>query len=135
MTEQKELNQYAEFVESVMSKASMDTEVYIDRLRELMGAGIEPSLLSTAATGLAGEAGEFNDLVKKILFQGKPLTDEVRTHLSKELGDIIFYWITACLTLNVDPYDVIKQNQDKLSNRYPAGFAVKRSETRSADDV
>jgi|AntAceMinimDraft_11_1070367.scaffolds.fasta_scaffold155308_2 NTP pyrophosphatase (non-canonical NTP hydrolase) len=132
---EKFLNDYSEFVESVMSATSLDTEVYIDRLRELMGTGIEPSLLQTGAIGLAGESGEFNDLVKKIMFQGKPITDETRTHLEKELGDIFFYWTTACMALSVDPYAVIAKNQFKLSNRYPEGFSTTRSENKPATDV
>lgn len=132
---EKFLSDYVNFVESVMSKTSMDTEVFIERLQELERTGMKPALLDTAATGLAGETGEFNDIVKKMFFQGKHPTQEVKTHLAKELGDVIFYWITACMALGVDPYDVIAQNQFKLSNRYPDGFSVDRSENKPESDV
>lgn len=45
-------------------------------------------MLTNAALGLNGEAGEFADLVKKHLFQGHCLD---REKLIKELGDCLWY--------------------------------------------
>ena len=135
MNQKQFLNDYEKFVESVMSKTSLDWVEFKERLDKLGREGREPSLLLTAEIGLSGETGEFSDIIKKIMFQGKEFTDEVHDHLSKELSDIIFYWITACLALNVDPNDIIQKNIDKLSARYPNGFEVSKSEVRSDGDI
>lgn len=131
-----DLNRYTHFVDSVTSDVSKDLDLYIKRLREIQDAGINPTLFNTAASGLAGEAGEFGELKKKINWHGKPITQELLQHLEKELGDVIFYWIMACASLNIDPNDVIKSNVKKLENRYPEGhFSVDRSENRAEGDI
>jgi len=129
------LMKYDEFVQGVTSEASLDTDVLIERIRKLQATGADVAPLLTGASGLAGESGEFNDLVKKIMFQGKDMTDDVRTHLLKELGDIIFYWSTAVRALGGNPNDVIQANVTKLSARYPGGFSIADSEVRSAGDI
>jgi NTP pyrophosphatase (non-canonical NTP hydrolase) len=130
-----DINKYSQFVDSVLSPQSKNLEDFIQSLRNIQEQGVSPSLLDTAATGLAGEGGEFNDIVKKLFFQGKPLTDEVKTHLKKELGDVIFYWIVACQALNVDPMEIISTNHQKLSARYPDGFSEHRSNNKAKDDI
>jgi NTP pyrophosphatase (non-canonical NTP hydrolase) len=130
-----DINKYSQFVDSVLSSQSKNLEDFIQSLRNIQEQGVSPSLLDTAATGLAGEGGEFNDIVKKLFFQGKPLTDEVKTHLKKELGDVIFYWIVACQALNVDPMEIISTNHQKLSARYPDGFSEHRSNNKAKDDI
>lgn len=130
-----DLNRYSEFVDSVMSSKSKNLEEFIDVLKSIEEQGVNAPLLDTGATGLAGESGEFNDIVKKILFQGKPLTDDVKTHLMKELGDVIFYWITACQALDLNPEEVVVANHAKLSARYPDGFSITNSENKAKDDL
>jgi len=129
-----DLNNYERFVKGVTSDTSLTLDTLIARLTELQDS-IEVAPLLTGSIGLAGETGEFNDLVKKIVFQGKDLTADVKVHLLKELGDIIFYWSTAVRALGADPYAVIETNVNKLSDRYPGGFSVNKSETRKAADV
>lgn len=89
------------------------------------------SYLTNAAMGLAGEAGEFVDALKKHLFHGHPID---ATKLIKELGDILFYAEMAAIALNVDTEEVIQRNVDKLSARYPNGFETTRSLKRAIED-
>lgn len=90
----------------------------------------------TASTGLGSEGGEFQEIVKKILFQGKPLNEENIFHLKRELGDIMWYWMNACNALGLDPSDVITENVKKLEARYPGGvFDVTQSENRKEGDL
>jgi len=129
------LNEYMGFVDGVTSDASKDFDTFIARLHELRDTGVNIPRLLTGAIGMADEAGEAAGLVKKILFHGKPLNDENREHLIKELGDVIWYWINTCNALNIDPMEVIEGNVDKLSSRYPGGFSVWLSENRKKGDI
>jgi NTP pyrophosphatase (non-canonical NTP hydrolase) len=93
-------------------------------------------LLITGALGLAAETGEFCEIPKKMLFQGKPLTEENLFHMKRELGDIMWYWINTCRALNLDPNAVIEENVNKLQSRYPGGhFDVHYSENRREGDL
>lgn len=131
-----DLSLYDHFVDSVTSEPSKDLEVWIAKLRELQASGINPALLSTGSTGLAGESGEFSEIVKKLNWHGKELTPDLLTHMKKELGDIIFYWMMCCQALNLSADDVIKANVDKLKARYPEGeFSVTRAENRAVGDI
>lgn len=132
-----DLNRYKEFVESVTSASSNNLETLIERLNVLQGEGIANiSLLLTAASGLGSEGGEFQEIVKKVVFQGKPLNEDTKYHLFRELGDIAWYWVNACRALGLDPNEVIKENVNKLINRYPAGkFDVHYSENRQENDL
>lgn len=131
-----DLNLYSDFVRAVTSDPSNHTDRLIARITELdQDPDVNVSLLLTAAIGLGAEGGEFQEIVKKMLFQGKPLNDEAKWHMLRELGDVIFYWINACRALNIDPNEVIAQNVKKLEARYPGGFSVERSENRNKDDI
>lgn len=141
-----DLNLYKEFVLAVCSEPSKDLTTFMDRLDEIdtnydpttMGYGpnINVPLLITSAMGLSSESGEFMEIVKKVCFQGKPLTDDVKFHFLRELGDIMWYWMNACNALDVDPNDVIAENVKKLEARYPGGsFDVHYSENRKEGDL
>jgi NTP pyrophosphatase (non-canonical NTP hydrolase) len=140
-----DLNKYKQFVEAVTSKPSNDLTTFMDRCDELdgnyigdgvHGPDVNVPLLLTACLGLAAESGEFIEVPKKIIFQGKPLTDENVFHMKRELGDIMWYWINACRALNLDPNDVIDENVRKLESRYPGGsFDAHYSENRKAGDL
>jgi NTP pyrophosphatase (non-canonical NTP hydrolase) len=134
---QIDLNKYQHFVESVTSKPSKDVAVLIQRLHDLsQEPDLNISLLMTASVGLASEGGEFSEIVKKMVFQGKPFTEENRFHMKRELGDIIWYWVNACRALGYDPNDVVAENVKKLESRYPGGkFDVHYSENRKAGDL
>ena len=88
-----------------------------------------------AALGLGSEGGEFVEIVKKIFLQGKPFTEDNVFHMKRELGDIIWYWATACMALDLDPYEVINENKSKLEARYGKGFKVEKSEHRKDGDL
>lgn len=131
-----DLNQYKTFVSGVVSPTSVNLDLFVTRLRELESLGINASALNTAGTGLSGEVGEFNEIIKKLFWHGKPFTDEIRTHLLKECGDIIWYWTLACIALGVDPNEIVATNVEKLQARYPGGkFDVYNSENRQAGDI
>jgi NTP pyrophosphatase (non-canonical NTP hydrolase) len=80
--------------------------------------------LQNAALGLAGEAGEFADAIKKVSFQGHTLN---HAHLAQEVGDILWYCAMAASALGMDLDDIAVQNVQKLQKRYPDGFEVERS--------
>jgi NTP pyrophosphatase (non-canonical NTP hydrolase) len=141
-----DLNKYKDFVQAVTSQASNDLTGFMNRLdyldgnfdfeKDQHGPDINVPLLLTAALGLAAETGEFCEIPKKIYFQGKPLTDEAVFHMKRELGDVMWYWINACRSLNLDPNDVIEENVNKLKARYPGGeFDVTHSENRQQGDI
>jgi NTP pyrophosphatase (non-canonical NTP hydrolase) len=143
-----DLNKYKDFVEAVTSKASNDLTTFMDTCDRLdanyelvdgemkHGPDVNIPLLLTACLGLAAESGEFIEVPKKIIFQGKPLTDENVFHMKRELGDIMWYWINACRALKLDPNEVIAENVRKLESRYPGGkFDALYSENRKANDI
>ena len=104
-----DLNKYKEFVSAVTSQESNNVRKLTDKLHEL-DRKINAALLLTGGIGLASEGGEFNEIVKKCVFQGKPLDADTIFHMKRELGDIMWYWINACRALELDPNDVIAEN-------------------------
>jgi NTP pyrophosphatase (non-canonical NTP hydrolase) len=135
MSKEIDLNKYKHFVDSVTSKESKDSAALVTRWRDLNKFVQTPRLL-TASMGLSSETGEFNEIVKKCIFQGKPADADNIHHMKRELGDILWYWAQACLALHLDPNDVIIENVEKLKERYPGGeFDVSKSENRKEGDV
>ena len=132
-----DLNKYKEFVEQVTSAESNHTGTMIERLQNIHSTtDVNPALLLTAAIGLAAETGEFAELPKKIVFQGKPCDEDTIFHMKRELGDIMWYWVNACRALGLDPNDVTEENVNKLKSRYPDGeFDVHYSENRKSGDL
>ena len=133
--QQIDLNKYADFVDAVTSDESKESKALDRAYRKLTTRAIVPRLL-TASIGLASETGEFSEIVKKCLFQGKTMDDETIYHMKRELGDIIWYWIQGCRALNADPNEIISMNIDKLESRYPGGkFDAYYSENRKEGDL
>ena len=131
-----DLKKYEEFVNAVTSDESKDGDAFTHRIADLYYQDFPTARMLTAAVGLSAEAGEFTEIVKKIVFQGKPVNDENLFHLKRELGDIMWYFIQACIALDVTPEEVIEMNVDKLKARYPGGeFDVHYSENRKEGDV
>ena len=127
---------YAEFVNAVTSQQSKDHEAFVYRIQELEGQGFPSERLLTASVGMCAEAGEFTEVVKKIVFQGKPVTEENLFHLKRELGDIMWYVMQACMGLGTSLDEIIEMNVEKLSSRYPEGaFDVHFSENRQEGDL
>lgn len=136
MTKQVDFNRYVEFVDEVTSDASKDFIALSERLIELDRNGANIERLMTAAVGINAEGGEFLEVVKKCVFQGKPWNSDNRHHLIIELGDILWYVAQACKALEVSFDDVIATNVEKLMKRYPGGeFDVYYSENRQPDDL
>ena len=137
MTKNVDLNSYSDFVAGVTSNQSNSTMVLNNSIIDLENkSGVNIALLLTGAIGIASEGGEFSEIVKKCVFQGKPLNDETIFHAKRELGDIAWYWINSCRALGLDPNEVIAENVEKLKSRYPGGeFDVYYSENRKEGDL
>ena len=128
---------YLEFVDGVTSEPSRDFAQLLKRMTELeVEDDCDLSHLLTAALGLTAESGEFTEVVKKIILQGKPYNKENVFHLKRELGDICWYIAQACMALDTTFDEVIEMNVEKLKARYPGGeFDVHHSENRVDGDV
>jgi len=135
MTKKIDFDKYALFVDGVTSDSSKDYQCFIESISSLDGKGANIHRLLTAAVGISAEGGEFMEIVKKMVFQGKPWNDDNREHLIIELGDVMWYVANACIALGVDFDDVVKGNVKKLEKRYPGGsFSVEKSEVRAKGD-
>ena len=132
-----QINEYADFVRSTTSDESLRTEVMMDRVFGLQRSNenTQFSQLLTAAIGMQAESGEFSEIIKKVIFQGKDWNEEQRFHLKRELGDVLWYWVQGCMALGYTPEEVLEENIRKLSKRYPHGFEILRSEKREAGDI
>jgi len=131
-----DLNEYQKFVDEVTSDASKNTERLVDRINYVDEKNIKTSRILTAGIGLSGEVGEFNEIIKKSLFQGKEINQETITHLKKELGDVMWYVAQACIALNSDIEEIININITKLKSRYDGGsFDKKKSSERKEGDI
>ena len=130
-----DLHKYVDFVDAVTSDSSKDFESFISSLKLLDSKGSNINRLTTAAVGISAEGGEFMEIVKKMVFQGKPWNADNREHLIIELGDVLWYVAQACMALEVSFDDVVATNVEKLKKRYPGGeFDVYHSENRKAGD-
>ena len=130
------LEEYIDFVDKVTSEPSKSTDKMRERIDYLNSRDIEMSRLLTAGIGLSGEVGEFNEIIKKIIFQEKTFDDAAHEHMKRELGDIIWYVAQACLALKFDLVDVINANKEKLSKRFPEQqFNEKNDTNRDLGDL
>jgi NTP pyrophosphatase (non-canonical NTP hydrolase) len=137
MTQVIDTTKYIEFVRQTTSPASSDFAALLARMTELEAtADADVPRLVTAAFGMSAEAGEFTEVVKKILLQGKPYNEENVFHLKRELGDICWYLAQACMSLDTNFEEILQMNYEKLSARYPEGsFDVYKSENRVEGDL
>ena len=127
---------YLDFVAGVTSMPSQDPAILQARIDELVANGADIPHLLTAALGLSAEAGEFTEVVKKIILQGKPYNEENVFHMKRELGDVCWYIAQACMALDTTFDEIIEMNVDKLKARYPGGeFDVHKSENRKTGDL
>ena len=128
---------YLDFVAGVTSPASSDLPQLLSRMTELdVTDDADVPRLLTAALGLSAEAGEFTEVVKKIILQGKPYNEDNIFHMKRELGDICWYLAQACMALDTTFDEIIEMNVDKLKERYHGGeFDVHKSENRKVGDL
>ncbi len=80
-----------------------------------------------AALGLAGEAGEFANMIKKLTAHGHAIPAE---EFAEELGDVLWYLAEAATACGLTLHDIAEQNVNKLKARYPEGFSQERSRNR-----
>ena len=95
-----DFKRYEEFVDAVTSDSSKDFVALADRMGELDRQGANIERLLTAAVGISAEGGEFTEIVKKMVFQGKPWNEDNREHLIIELGDVLWYVAQACMAVS-----------------------------------
>ena len=128
---------YLDFVHDVTSAESSDYAALLTRMNKLeLEDDCNLSQLLTAALGLGAESGEFTEVVKKIILQGKPYNEDNVFHMKRELGDICWYIAQACMALDTTFDEIIEMNVDKLKKRYPGGeFNVHQSENRKEGDL
>ena len=128
---------YIDFVHGVTSAESLDYAALLTRMNKLeLEDDCNLSQLLTAALGLTAESGEFTEIVKKIILQGKPYNEDNVFHMKRELGDICWYIAQACMALDTTFDEIIEMNVDKLKARYPGGeFDVHKSENRKEGDL
>ena len=127
---------YLEFVDAVTSNESKNYYDFGQRIATLQEEEFPTERLLTAAVGMSAEAGEFTEIIKKIIFQGKPVNEENLFHLKRELGDIMWYVAQACIGLDISLDEVMEMNVEKLVARYPGGnFDVHYSENRKEGDL
>ena len=128
---------YIDFVHGVTSTESLDYAALLTRMNKLELEDVcNLSQLLTAALGLTAESGEFTEIVKKIILQGKPYNEDNVFHMKRELGDICWYIAQACMALDTTFDEIIEMNVDKLKKRYPGGeFNVHQSENRKEGDL
>ena len=136
MTKQIDFKRYAEFVDAVTSDESKDFVALSSRLVELDHQGINIERLLTGAVGLSAEAGELMEIVKKLIFQGKPVNDETIFHMKRELGDVMWYIMQVLMALDTPIEEIVAMNVEKLEKRYPGGsFDAFYSENRQEGDL
>lgn len=136
MTKKIDFDKYSKFVDAVTSDPSRDFLALTERLVELDEKGANIERLMTAGVGMNAEGGEFLEIIKKIVYQGKEWSPEVRFHLMRELGDQMWYVMQAIIALDTSMEEIIQMNIDKLSARYPGGqFDAYYSENREAGDL
>jgi len=135
MSSQVDTEKYVEFVDAVTSDESKRYDAFDKRVYELESQ-IPVERLLTAALGICAEGGEFTEVVKKIIFQGKPVNEDNIFHMKRELGDIMWYVAQACMALDTDFNEIVEMNVEKLKARYPGGeFDVNHSENRQEGDL
>ena len=131
-----DFNKYTKFVNAVTSEESKYGGHFQDRLRDLYSKDFQTHRALTAALGLSAESGEFTEIIKKMVLQGKPYNEDNIFHMKRELGDICWYLAQACMALDTTFDEIIEMNVDKLQARYPGGsFDVHKSENRKDGDL
>tara|TARA_B100000945_G_C19980184_1_gene411730 strand:- start:43 stop:447 length:405 start_codon:yes stop_codon:yes gene_type:complete len=128
-------SKYVRFVNQVTSEESKNGVAFVNRLRDLEEESDIHRLL-TGAVGICAEGGEFMEIVKKIIFQGKPYNEENVFHMKRELGDICWYLAQCCMALDISLEEICDMNIEKLGKRFPEGhFDTYYSENRKANDL
>ena len=136
MTKKVNFKEYSKFVDAVTSDESRDFIAFSDRIVSLDEKGANIERLLTGAVGINSEGGEIMEIVKKLIFQGKPWNDDQVYHLKRELGDVMWYVMQCLIALDSSIDEIVGMNVDKLKARYPGGeFDPFYSENRQEGDL
>ena len=136
MTKHVDFEAYTKFVDAVTSDESRDFIAFSDRIVSLDENGANIERLLTGAVGINSEGGEIMEIVKKLIFQHKPWSDETIFHLKRELGDVMWYVVQCLIALDCSMEEIVGMNVDKLKARYPGGeFDPFYSEHRQEGDL
>ena len=136
MTKHVDFEAYTKFVDAVTSDESRDFISFSDRIVNLDENGANIERLLTGAVGINSEGGEIMEIVKKLIFQHKPWTEETIFHLKRELGDVMWYVVQCLIALDCSMEEIVGMNVDKLKARYPGGeFDPFYSEHRQEGDL
>ena len=136
MAKKVNFQEYSKFVDAVTSDESRDFIAFSDRIVSLDEKGANIERLLTGAVGINAEGGEVMEIVKKLIFQGKPWNDETVYHLKRELGDVMWYVMQCLLALDSSVEEIVGMNVEKLKARYPGGeFDPFYSENRQEGDL
>ena len=136
MSKKVNFKKYSKFVDAVTSDESRDFLALSDRLVRLDEKGANIERLMTGAIGLNAEGGEVMEIVKKLIFQGKPWDDQNIYHLKRELGDVMWYVMQCLIALDSSMDEIVGMNVEKLKARYPGGeFDPFYSENRQEGDL
>ena len=136
MTKKVNFKEYSKFVDAVTSDESRDFIAFSDRIVSLDEKGANIERLLTGAVGINAEGGEVMEIVKKLIFQGKPWDDKTIYHLKRELGDVMWYVMQCLIALDSSMDEIVGMNVEKLKARYPGGeFDPFYSENRQEGDL
>jgi NTP pyrophosphatase (non-canonical NTP hydrolase) len=109
-----------------------DYQAQAARTRNQEHAPGDKGVMAINALGIAGEAGEVAELVKKHIGHGHVLDVE---RVKKELGDVLWYVAAIATDVCIELDDVAATNIAKLRARYPEGFDPSRSQNRAQGDT
>ena len=110
-----------------MDKAEMTLNEYARLAQRTSNQKAPSGKLENGCLGLAGEAGEVCDVLKKYLYQGHELD---RAGMAYELGDVLWYVVETAAGLGLTLETIACMNIEKLRKRYPQGFEAERSVNR-----
>ena len=113
---------YCDFVTKVTSDPSLkidDLKKSLDNIQE--NSPIDTPRLLTAALGLGSETGEFVEIVKKMILQGKPADEDNIFHMKRELGDVMWYIARLFDMYDMSMIEVLHENYLKLTDRKERG--------------
>lgn len=108
----------------------MDIKEYTREVHRTCHLQDQKELLTLTALGLAGEAGEIVDIIKKVLYHSHELDTSA---LRQEVGDLLWYLTLLCETAGFTLDQAMQANVEKLRKRYPAGFDPERSKNRTQE--
>lgn len=112
------------------------TESYTDLALKTLNKDVfeQKDLILNASLGLSGEVGEVNDIIKKYMYHGHKLDDDMKKKIILELGDVCWYVALMAWAIDKTKFeDVLNKNIAKLEKRYHGEFSTEKSINRKDD--